>query len=183
MGTFFGRLIITSPVYSEREFTILFSGLLIFTAFKFWRGKAGQNPGRYTEEQAITVKKAILVGALGGLVATLAGVGGGIVMIPLMTLLFLIPFTKAVSISSFSIVLISLSAFLQLASLSPTSGGLTNYTIGFIDFGTVLPLVVATIFGANLGAWLSSKVQRRTFEVVFAIMALFIAVRMIWEVF
>ncbi len=183
LGTIFGRQIITQPFYSEREFSLIFSTLLIYTAYKFLKGTKNPTQTNLSDDGQLTLNKTLLIGILGGFIATIAGVGGGIVMVPLMTLLFALPFLKGVSISSTAIVIISFSAFFQLALLSPTSLGISAYSVGYIDFGTVFPLLLGTIIGANIGVLLTKKINRRVFEITFSLMAIAVAIRMLWGVF
>lgn len=181
-GTWIGKQIITSPFYKEQEFSLLFSALLLFTSYKFLRSSHKKNAPHSSSAKDVTLLRALGIGAAGGFVATLAGIGGGLVMVPLMTLFFALPHVKAVSVSSFAIVIISLAAFVQLGLLHPESAGITSYSLGFIDLGAVFPLAIGALLGANLGVLLTGKLPKRLFELFFAVLTFVVALRMVWGI-
>jgi uncharacterized membrane protein YfcA len=82
--------------------------------------------------------------------ASLAGVGGGVVMVPLLTRVGRFSFFKAAGLSSFAIVLISITASFQMASLVNTTAGITPFSLGYVDFGVALPLSLMSVIGAAI---------------------------------
>jgi uncharacterized membrane protein YfcA len=90
---------------------------------------------------------------------------------------------QAVSTSSLAIIFISLAGWGQLAILEPLSSGVTAYTTGFVDWGAAVPLFSAGFVGGLIGAWLSNKLSRRTLQISFAILALFVAFNLLYEVY
>ena len=182
-GTFIGRFIATSPYYSEREFIIIFSLILIYSVFHFLRKRQP-----ISNETAATVLPmrwyhAIPIGLASGALATLAGVGGGLVLVPAMTVILSFGFRKAVSISSMSIVMITCSGWIQLALLTPPTSGFSGWEIGFVDLGVALPLVTGSIFGARYGVKLLSVVRLRVLEIAFSLILMFVAGRMLYGLF
>lgn len=184
-GTTAGKWVTLSNWYSQTHFVLLFSGILFYSAFNFFKGKKKVIEANYTPESNPTIiwYQALFIGGAGGLLATLAGVGGGMIMIPIMVLLLGLQFRKAVSISSFVIVIISLSAWIQFTFETPTGLGLTTFTLGYVDFGTAIPFVLGALTGSGSGVWLTGKVKIRKLEIVFAVLALIVGVRMVWGLF
>jgi uncharacterized membrane protein YfcA len=182
IGTAAGRLVVLSDWYSQREFVIVFSILLIYTAWRFIRSKTvvqiGTDSGEFKPK--LPLYQALLIGTAGGFVATLAGVGGGIVMVPVMLLLLGIPYARTISISSAAILLISFWGWLQFALSSPAEPSASGWAVGYVDFATALPLILGALAGANLGVRLAGVIKRRYAEIIFAIMALAVAVRLLW---
>lgn len=184
IGTQFGKMITLSSWYSRTHFIVLFSTILIYSAFTFLKGKdRGKAETPYFRNETINVGwlAAFIAGGTGGLLATLAGVGGGIIMVPVMVLIFGIHFRKAVSVSSFVIVFISLSAWIIYSLENPISLGISNFTLGFVDFGTALPLIFGALIGSGTGVWLTGKIQKRKLELIFAGLALVIAIRLLYS--
>lgn len=181
-GTFIGRFIATSPYYSEREFIIFFSLILFYSVYHFLKKKPSEiETGR--EVKAMRWRHGLLIGLSSGMLATLAGVGGGLVLVPGMTIFLSFGFRKVVSISSTAIVLITLSGWIQLALLSPESVSYTGFDLGYVDFGMALPLIAGSFFGARYGVRLLNIVRLRTLEIVFGLLVLFVAVRLIYGLF
>ncbi|HPR63396.1 MAG TPA: sulfite exporter TauE/SafE family protein [Thermoanaerobaculia bacterium] len=105
----------------------------------------------------------ILFGVLIGVLASFSGLGGGFLMVPL--LLFLgKPHTHAVGTSFLAILLISLSALLAHNKLANV-----DYTVG-------LCLAAGGIIGAQVGARLVPMVSQSTFQRIFAVFLLFMAI-------
>lgn len=183
LGVYLGKLIITSPYYSQQEFVIFFSLLLIYVAFMFYRRGSQKETNISIRNKPLGWAESTVTGGLGGFVAALAGIGGGGVMVPLMNLLYKKAFVKAVSISSLAIVFISLSGWLQLGFAGNNVGTLTGYHWGYVDFGAALPLAVGGLIGGFLGAFINLKVNRRYLQYAFSVLAIVMALKLIFEAF
>ena len=182
-GVYLGKLVIISPYYSQQEFVIFFSLLLIYVAYMFYRrGSRSQNDLEQNDD-GITAPQSLITGGLGGFVAALAGIGGGGVMVPLMNLLFKKSFARSVSISSLAIVLISLSGWLQLGLAGNEIGTLTSFHWGYVDFGAAFPLATGGLLGGFLGALFNLKINRRYLQYAFSVLAIAMALKLIIEVF
>lgn len=81
-------------------------------------------------------------GLLAGLLAGLLGVGGGTVLVPLITALGYTP-VEAVATSSLAII------------LTAGSGSIQNYRMGYLSFKRVLSLGFSAILTAQLGVYLA----------------------------
>lgn len=182
VGVTMGKWLITSDYYSQTEFVIFFSLLLLYVSYMFVRRGRSDTQSVTVSSEPVLWKESIFIGGLGGFVAALAGIGGGGVMVPLLNLYYKRAFKRAVSISSLAIVFISLSGWLQLA-LSKTAVSLTPYHAGFVDFGAALPLAFGGLLGGFLGAFLNLKIDRRYLQVAFAALAVGMAVKLFLEVF
>lgn len=183
VGVYLGKLIITSPYYSQQEFVIFFSLLLLYVAFMFYRRGSRKEKDIETRDEPLEWRQASVTGGLGGFVAALAGIGGGGVMVPLMNLLYKKAFAKAVSISSLAIVLISLSGWLQLGWTGNSGETLTHFHWGFVDFGAAFPLAMGGLFGGFAGAFINLKINRRYLQYAFSVLAVIMAVKLIAEAF
>ncbi len=106
----------------------------------------------------------VLVGSLmAGLVGALTGLGGGVVLVPMLVLLFHVNIHYAVGAS-----LISVIATSSGASAAYIREGYTNLRIGTF-------LQVATVAGALLGALLAEKLHARPIAVIFGVVLVFSA--------
>ncbi len=182
IGTIAGTGITLSGWYGEAQFTVIFSILLLYTSWNLFikDTKSGKST-RHGAARELPIISALFIGIAGGIVASLAGVGGGVVLVPLMTLVLGIPFIQAVSISSGAIVVISLSAWVQMAWAQPVNQGITNLTVGFVDFGTALPLILGSFAGGYLGVKIGHLIPQKTLERIFAILLILVAIKLIYE--
>ncbi len=113
-----------------------------------------------------TLEFSLLVGGcslLAGLVGALTGLGGGVVLVPLLTLLFKVDIRYAVGAS-----LVSVIATSSGAAAAYVKEGFSNIRIGMF-------LEIATTLGALLGAHLATRVSTHAIAIVFGCALLFSA--------
>jgi uncharacterized protein len=182
IGVYAGKQVVTSPVYTADVFVVLFSVLLVFVALLFFRRRNNDTELMITRN-SITIPRAAGAGTVGGFIAALAGVGGGIVLVPIMNLAYKLSLKKAVSISSMAIVLISLSGWIQFALLAGRPEGITPYTLGYVDFGSALPLIIGAFAGGFAGVRIGHSISQLAVQIGFGMLILTIAVIMIMQLF
>jgi hypothetical protein len=100
---------------------------------------------------------------IAGLLGALTGLGGGVVLIPLLTLAFHVDMRYAIGAS-----LISVIATSSGAAAAYVREGYSNVRIGMF-------LEVATTFGAVLGAFLATRVPTRALAVIFGLVLIYSA--------
>lgn len=179
-GVYVGKQVVTSPYYTEDIFVTFFAMILCVVGVLFYR-KGRSTLTLQTKAKPFGILKAGAAGGLGGCVAALAGVGGGVVLVPILNLLYRLPMKKAVSISSLAIVIISLSGWSQFAFLSDVQNGYTGFTVGYVDFGTSFPLIAGALGGGVLGAKFGHSVPRYVLQFGFSILLASVAFLMIWN--
>jgi uncharacterized membrane protein YfcA len=109
----------------------------------------------------------ILVGAgafIAGLLGSLTGLGGGVVLVPLLTLFFKVDIRYAVGAS-----LVSVIATSSGAAAAYVKEGISNIRIGMF-------LEMATTLGAILGAFLAARVSTAAIATVFGLTLLYSAI-------
>lgn len=100
---------------------------------------------------------------LAGLVGALTGLGGGVVLVPFLTLLFKVDIRYAIGAS-----LVSVIATSSGAAAAYVKEGISNIRIGMF-------LEIATTLGALLGAHLAARVSTHAIAIVFGMVLLFSA--------
>lgn len=181
VGVFLGKQIATSPYYTNDVFVSFFIILLIFVAILFYRKSRSAVTLQVTAEK-MGLLKISNAGGLGGMVASLAGVGGGVVLVPIMNLWYRMPLARTVSISSLAIVIISFSGWVQYAFLADAPGGLSPYTLGYVDFGTGFPLIVGAFFGGFAGVKLNESVSTSKVQGGFSLLVIIVAITLIYNI-
>lgn len=167
-GVFIGREVVLSPFYTETLFVLFFTFLLLIAAVSYFRrGKSRERQALNT--QPINYKEATVTGGIAGIVAATAGLGGGIVIVPILNLFYKTSIGRAVSISSFAIVVISFSGWIQYALATPESSANAISSIGYIDFGAALPMVIGAFIGGIFGVNLNHKINRTVLEYGFSL--------------
>jgi uncharacterized protein len=98
-----------------------------------------------------------------GLLGSLTGLGGGVVLVPLLTLLFKVDIRYAIGAS-----LVSVIATSSGAAAAYVKEGFSNIRIGMF-------LEIATTLGAIVGAFLATKVSASSIAVIFGVTLLYSA--------
>lgn len=99
---------------------------------------------------------AAIIGLIAGFASGYVGVGGGFIMVPLMTAWLGIPTKRTSGTSLIAIIILAIPGVIQQAFL------------GHIDYLAGIMLCVGAIPGAVLGAWLVPRVPERTLRFIFA---------------
>jgi len=113
----------------------------------------------------------ILLGLLSGIVSVIAGIGGGVFFVSIMTLLFLIPINRAVDTSTFVILFSSLAGFITYLRQKRTSVKLSL----FFSLFSILGSLVATIIFSLI------SIDNYFLKIVFAITLLIAGFNMIYK--
>jgi len=119
-------------------------------------------------------------GFLVGILSALAGVGGGVLSIPVMHSFLKFPLKKALGTSSATIVITALAAALGYVirgwsnPLVPTGG-----TLGYVDWLTALPLIAGSIPMAAFGAHVANTTKVTRLKQIFAIFLLVIGMKLL----
>ncbi len=172
----------------------LFAIVLLYTSYSMRRGtKSGPTPpparlegdtqskldldGEYRDDAAGTteayrprrVGAGVGVSALAGVIAGLLGVGGGLVQMPVMTLLMGVPIKVSTGTSNLMI------------GITSTSAAFVRYAHGDIDPLIAVPIALFVFFGARVGAWLVPRTPNARLKQIFSWVAIVIAGLMVLQ--
>jgi len=110
-----------------------------------------------------TIAIVTFLGALGGMFGALLGLGGGIFLVPFLTLGFGLPFRQAAGIGLMTVIATS-----SVVSAQRAGDGTINLRLGIV-------LEIATTLGGLGGGLTALWLSQRTLRVLFGVVALFIA--------
>lgn len=103
----------------------------------------------------------VALGTAAGALGALMGVGGGIVVVPVLTQALAVPFPAAVAVSLVVIV------------VSSSAAGATYVRLGLTDLRVGVVLEVGTVAGAVFGSWLAGRLPGGSVQLVFAAVAIY----------
>ena len=145
--------------------------VIIYSAYKMLRKavkmgrRTSEDASRAETEQAPDTLPAISrnqlfagfgIGLIAGLISGYIGVGGGFIMVPLMTGWLGIPMKKSSGTSLLAIIILAIPGVIE------------QMVLGNIAYLMGIMLCVGAIPGAVLGAWLVPRIPERTLRFVFA---------------
>jgi uncharacterized protein len=118
--------------------------------------------------ELLTTELLALIAAVGaGAFGALAGVGGGLIIVPLLTVGLGVPIQLAIAASLLGVIAVS------------TSAGATYLRRGLADRRLGIVLLVATTSGGILGGYTAGLLDARTLSAVFGLVLLAVAFQMI----
>jgi hypothetical protein len=139
---------------------LAFSGLMLIAAAAMWRRVRGTAtviplrslgaavapiaPSSTVQVAPMTVLKVIVAGTIVGLLTGFFGVGGGFIIVP--ALVLALGFTMPEAVGT-SLLVITINSVVALS---------TRLQAGSIEWGTVIPFTIASLFGVVIGSRLSS---------------------------
>jgi uncharacterized membrane protein YfcA len=119
----------------------------------------------------VHVVTALICGLSVGLLSGLVGIGGGVLLVPILLYIFKLD--------------AHLAAGTSLAIVIPTAvvGSIVHFTKGTIDWPLALLIATGSIAGSIFGAWLGPHVPADTLKKVFAVVLLAVTVKFCMDAF
>jgi uncharacterized membrane protein YfcA len=142
---------------SDRVLQFLFLGILLFALFRLFFSK------HHTDDsQTKTLNKGLLfaIGAVIGIFSITLGIGGSIILTPILVGLLHYPIKKAVSAGLFFVV------------FSSVAGMISRLNTDMIDFNNGLIVAISSLAGVSAGIWLKDHITSRNHKS--ALMVLYI---------
>lgn len=170
IGAVVGAVIGTKllDVLPHRTLGLLFAAVLLASAIRLFIATDADGRTSMTVAMALSL---LLIGLVTGILAGLLGVGGGIVMVPAMILLFKVPPAIAKGTSAFVII--------------PTAimGTWRNRAKRNTHIKAALVIGVAGIVTAAIGGVIADKMSDDVSNVLFASLLTIVAVRLLWQLY
>lgn len=195
MGTFYPKAIITIAIpamicgstmsyfitslswYKDIYFQVVFIVVILIT---LWRlaisGKKEIQP-----ELPYSPLKYGFIGVVTGLISAFSGLGGGVAMIPLLTLVLKQDMKKAAGISIGVIPIMILPMLVVYATQAPIKHFAGS--IGYLQFLIVLPVVIGIFIGSPLGVAIAKRIKSKQLKLIFALLLVVIGIKYIYQLF
>ena len=154
---------------------LAFSGFLIFMAF--WMAV---KQSRYLSESSVRMNDFILIilGICVGIGSGLFGIGGGIILTPVLTSVLGMNIHKSIGISLTAMVLISSGTVMSYIALGWGVDGLFPFSIGYVNILFALVLVITSVPAVRFGVKTGRTLSDRRLQALFIGMLILLAVRM-----
>jgi len=154
---------------------LLFGIMCLFTVFNMIFIKYPENDDNINR----SVIAHSLLGIIGGLLCGLLGVGGGIIMIPILTLILKYPTHKAIGTSSASIIATSLGGMIAYIVLGWNVGNLPDFSLGYVNMVQFFFLTLTSTIVAGYAANISKKVDSKKLKFLHILIVLYIGLKMV----
>lgn len=174
-----GRFVATQPWYDKTEFQLILGTLLVVVVVRMAFKRSG--PDTLSTEGARRGRLGIAATGLGaGAVAALAGVGGGVVLVPAFSGALRFPIKVAAGTSTAAITIITAVGVVTYAVLGQ-GAAVPEGAIGYVDWQGAAALALPAVVTARLGVDVAHRVRTRAVRLSFAAFAAIVAVRLLWN--
>ncbi len=153
--------------------------LLLSAALIVTRG--GTKPTSEKDQALIPRRFLPVLGFTAGILGSLLGLGGGVVMIPGLILLFAYPIDRVAATSSAVIIFIGLAGMASYMwhGAGAVTGILPGWSTGWVWWSAAIPMALGGVPMARVGAWLNVKTHDRILKRVFGAVLLIIAIKIL----
>jgi uncharacterized protein len=165
--------------YDKEQFSLLFTLVLLPLIFRLLLKKSNETMREFNKADR---PKLVVVGALSGIVSALSGLGGGVVMVPLLVDLLNYPLKKAASVSLGAIVLMAFTTVSWYA-FQFNSPVFSEWQVGMIALPAVLPMAFGVMLAAPWGVRLSTLVKPFYSKVFFLLFFIVVILQMNFNIF
>ena len=167
-GSIIGAFISTD--ISLEFFKLSFAILLMLTgAYILFKNSILKNPNK-KPKTSISLLICYTAAFIAGIISSLFGVGGGIIFVPIMVLIFQMTMAKAAPTSQLILFITSLM------------GTFTYILLSKPDYLNALFLAGGAFIGGQIGAKLSNYIKERTLQKLLSIFLIAVAVKLILDV-
>ncbi|MEG3225357.1 MAG: hypothetical protein BME94_07565 [Methanobacteriales archaeon Met13] len=117
-------------------------------------------------------------GFIGGVSSGLLGIGGGVIMVPILAILLRFEIHKAIGTSTAFIILASVGGIVVYITQGLSVPGLPPYSWGYVNLVQLVVLAGASIPLAQLGVIAAHKIPAKQLKYIFVAILIYIALKM-----
>ncbi|MHA1270707.1 MAG: sulfite exporter TauE/SafE family protein [Candidatus Helarchaeota archaeon] len=175
-GTFIGILIYNLIMSIDILIYIsLFTIFLIIVSIRILLIKENNEHDKcYELNIALKLKNiiiAIIIGFIAGVLSNLFGIGGGLIVVPLLVIIFYCDIKRSIGTSIF---VMNFTAFF---------GIIQNLIIGYYDLDILFIIIIlgiTTIIGSVIASLISKKIKSKILKYIFILIVICIAIPLLW---
>ena len=182
IGVLVAIFVSTQPWYDKQVFQVVLGGVLLAVVARMLTKRVVQDNSLSMEGAQRGWGRLAATGAIAGSLASLAGVGGGVVLVPAFNGLIRLPLKVAAGTSTAAIVLITGALTVAYAILGQGTA-VPEGAIGYVGWQAAAALALPAVVTARLGVAAAHKLDVRIIRYAFAALATFVAIRLLWRAF
>lgn len=154
---------------------IIFALILLLVAFRMVIFKEPEKKKKKKDNLFLFIVWGVIAGIASGLV----GIGGGVILIPVMVLLFGFTMVEAAGTSSAVIILTSMGGILSYITSGLNTPELPPYSLGYINLLQLVIIIGFSVPLAQVGTWAAHKLPEKQLRYIFVILLIYISFKML----
>jgi uncharacterized membrane protein YfcA len=166
----------SNPLILKKGFALL----LIISSVLIMAKGSSKPAGAITEKPILPRMLLPVLGFITGFLGSFLGIGGGVIMIPALILLFTLPVSVVAGTSSSIIVFIGIAGAVTYMFVGKSMGlDLPGWSTGYVWWSAAVPLMAAGVPMAMAGAWLNARTQAKILQRIFGAVLFLLALRIL----
>lgn len=172
------QLVSTQPWYDKKSFQLIFSFILLWVTFRMLI--SAQDEHLLSADVPQSKIKMLGIGFISGATSALAGVGGGIILVPAYNRLLKLPLKMASATSNGTITYTSFIGIFGYIVGGWHHASSIPFMFGYIDLLHGLLIAIPTIFSAQWGVQVAQRLDTTWLRRIFSLIAFLLALRLLW---
>jgi uncharacterized membrane protein YfcA len=119
------------------------------------------------------------IGLASGVVSALAGVGGGVITIPMMYYFLKMPLKLTIGTSSATVIITAFFSVVGYIFSGMGHADLPEWSLGFVDLQHGIAIIIGTLLLARIGAYVSFKTSPYRLRIMFALFIISLSIYML----
>jgi hypothetical protein len=161
---------------SGQYLRIAFTVLVLFVGIRMLTEGEVKTQKRLELSSKVSSIRLLAIGLTTGIVSALAGIGGGVILMPMMYYFLNMPLKLAVGTSSATIIITAFSSVMGYAINGIGRAHLPPWSFGFIDLQRGIALAIGSILLARVGAYVSFNIHPYRLRKLFALFIILISI-------
>ncbi|NWF91709.1 MAG: sulfite exporter TauE/SafE family protein [Syntrophaceae bacterium] len=166
---------------SGRHLRVAFAIIVMAAAIRMLTESRAKAEKKFELKERPKTAGLVGVGLVAGVVSALAGIGGGVVTVPMMYQILNMPLKLAIGTSSAAIVITALFSVTGYIVNGMGHPDLIQWSLGFVDIQRGLALALGTVFLARVGAYVSFKTHPFLLRKLFALFVILISIYILFK--
>jgi uncharacterized membrane protein YfcA len=177
VGAFFGGSI---AAHAPGDLLRMLFGFVVFLAAVrlLFAGRLPLGREAFPAEEKNSIQKYVLWGLGAGVVSGLTGIGGGVILVPVMVIAMGFSIYQAIGTSSITIAFNAAGGIIAYAINGWGVSGLPAYCLGYIDLLQFALLAGSSIFAASWGVKAAHGLPAEKLRHIFVILMIYIGLKM-----
>ncbi|MFN4111377.1 MAG: sulfite exporter TauE/SafE family protein [Ignavibacteria bacterium] len=164
-----------------RTLKIIFAFVLILVTIRLLTDQS--NDDKSSQIWKFSYLFAPLLGIVVGSLSAFAGVGGGIIAVPVLHYLFKLRFKTSIGTSNLIIIFSALSAAISYILSGFEADYHHRFTLGYVYLIAAIPAGIGTLISARWGANFTHRTNLKALKILFAILIIAVDIKILFDVF